>query len=202
MGLAVGIDYSLFIVSRYREERHRGREKLDAIAASGATANRAVLFSGLTVVLALAGMLLVPTTIFRSRAGGAIIVVLVSMTASMALLPAILSLSGDKINAGRAFGRNRDVEHGRPGGFWDRASRAVMGRPVAWLLVAGTFMLTLSLPHWIQGHPQDDGVGIKTGLSGISTLPDGVQNQAGGQRPARRIPQGREPGVGADRDLG
>ena len=91
MGLAVGIDYSLFIVSRYREERQRGREKLDAIGASGATANRAVFFSGMTVVLALAGMLLVPTTIFRSLAGGAIIVVLVSVAASMTLLPAILA---------------------------------------------------------------------------------------------------------------
>ena len=98
MGLAVGIDYSLFIVSRYREERHRGRDKLDAIAASGATANRAVFFSGLTVVLALAGMLLVPTTIFRSLAGGAIIVVLVSVAASMTLLPAIIALLGDWMN--------------------------------------------------------------------------------------------------------
>ena len=76
MGIAVGVDYALFIVSRYREERHNGREKNDAIRASGATASRAVFFSGLTVVLALAGMLLVPTTIFRSLAGGAIIVVL------------------------------------------------------------------------------------------------------------------------------
>jgi len=177
MGLAVGIDYSLFIVSRYREERQRGREKMDAIAASGATANRAVFFSGMTVVLALAGMLLVPTTIFRSLAGGAIIVVLVSVAASMTLLPAILSLLGDKINAGRIFGRNRDTEHGRPGGFWDRASRAVMARPVAWLVVAGSFMIALSLPYWIQGHPEDDGMGIKTGLSGISTLPDDVQSK-------------------------
>src|SRR3712207_2619532 len=72
MGLAVGIDYSLFIVSRYREERAHGREKLDAIAASGATANRAVFFSGMTVVLALVGMLIVPTTIFRSLAAGSI----------------------------------------------------------------------------------------------------------------------------------
>ena len=76
MGLAVGIDYSLFIVSRYREERQRGRDNLEAIGMSGATANRAVFFSGFTVVIALAGMLLVPTTIFRGLAGGAIIVVL------------------------------------------------------------------------------------------------------------------------------
>ena len=87
MGLAVGIDYSLFIVSRYREERQRGREKLDAVGAAGATANRAVFFSGMMVVLALAGMLIVPTTIFRSLAGGAIIVVLVSVAASMTLCP-------------------------------------------------------------------------------------------------------------------
>ncbi|MEP6476252.1 MAG: MMPL family transporter [Actinomycetota bacterium] len=178
MGLAVGIDYSLFIVSRYREERHRGREKLAAIAASGATANRAVFFSGMTVVLALAGMLLVPTTIFRSLAGGAIIVVLVSVAASMTLLPAILSLLGDRINAGRIIGRNREVvEPGRPGGFWDRASRAVMARPVVWLTLGAIFMLTLSLPYWFQSHPNDDGRGIKTGLAGAETLPADTQSK-------------------------
>nr|MBA3690594.1 MMPL family transporter [Actinomycetota bacterium] len=178
MGLAVGIDYSLFIVSRYREERHRGREKLAAIAASGATANRAVFFSGMTVVLALAGMLLVPTTIFRSLAGGAIIVVLVSVAASMTLLPAILSLLGDRINSGRIIGRNREVvEPGRPGGFWDRASRAVMRRPVVWLALGALFMLTLSVPYWFQGHPNDDGRGIKTGLAGIGTLPEDAQSK-------------------------
>jgi RND superfamily putative drug exporter len=178
MGLAVGIDYSLFIVSRYREERQRGREKLDAIARSGATANRAVFFSGLTVVLALAGMLLVPTTIFRSLAGGAIVVVLVSVAASMTLLPAILSLLGDKINAGRILGRKRgDIQHGRPGGFWDRVSRGVMARPVLWLVLAATLLITLSMPYWLQGHPEDDGRGIKSGLSGISSLPDDVQTK-------------------------
>ena len=177
MGLAVGIDYSLFIVSRYREERSRGREKLEAIAASGATANRAVFFSGMTVVLALAGMLLVPTTIFRSLAGGAIIVVLVSVAASMTLLPAILSLLGDKINAGRILGRNRSTEHGRPGGFWDKATRTVMGRPVVWLIGAAGFLILLSVPYWLQAHPEDNGRGIKTGLSGISTLPDSAQSK-------------------------
>ena len=74
IGLAVGIDYSLFIVSRYREERRHGRDKLEAIAVGGATANRAVFFSGLTVVLALVGMYIVPATLFRSLATGAILV--------------------------------------------------------------------------------------------------------------------------------
>ena len=68
MGLATGIDYSLFIISRFREERARGRDKLDAIAVTGGTASRAVLFSGLTVVLALLGLLIVPTNIFASLA--------------------------------------------------------------------------------------------------------------------------------------
>ncbi|MGZ8629369.1 MAG: MMPL family transporter [Actinomycetota bacterium] len=189
MGLAVGIDYSLFIVSRYREERSKGREKLDAIAMSGATANRAVFFSGLTVVLALAGMLLVPTTIFRSLAGGAIIVVLVSVAASMTLLPAILSLLGDKINAGRIFGRNREIQHGRPGGFWDRISRAVMGRPVVWLVLAAGFLILLSMPYWLQGHPEDDGRGIKTGLAGIGTLPDDAQSKQAFETIVEKFPQ-------------
>src|SRR4029434_4147797 len=96
--LRVGMDYSLFIVSGYREERKHGRDNLGAVGRSGATANRAVFFSGMTVVLALAGMLLVPTTIFRSLAGGAIIVVLVSVAASMTLLPALLALLGDWVN--------------------------------------------------------------------------------------------------------
>jgi RND superfamily putative drug exporter len=174
MGLAVGIDYSLFIVSRYREERQRGREKLEAIGASGATANRAVFFSGTTVVLALGGMLLVPTTIFRSLAGGAIIVVFVSVAASMTLLPAILALLGDKINAGRIFGRNRQIEHGRPGGFWDRATRRVMANPVLSLVLAAAFLIALSLPFFVQAHAEDNGRGFKEGFSGITTLPDDI----------------------------
>src|ERR671936_942863 len=92
IGLAVGIDYSLFIVSRYREERKKGFPKLEAIGAAGATANRAVFFSGMTVVLALLGMFIIPTTIFRSLATGAALVPLAALAASMTLLPAILAL--------------------------------------------------------------------------------------------------------------
>ena len=125
MGLAVGIDYSLFIVSRYREERARGYEKLDAIGAAGATANRAVFFSGLTVVLALLGMLIIPTTIFRGLAGGAIIVVLVAIAASMTLLPAVIALLGDKLNAGRIFHRKR------PASLPGREAASGICRPVA-----------------------------------------------------------------------
>ena len=99
MGLATGIDYSLFIISRFREERARGRDKLDAIAVTGGTASRAVLFSGLTVVLALLGLLIVPTNIFASLAIGAILVVSMSVIAALTLLPAVLGLLGDRVNS-------------------------------------------------------------------------------------------------------
>jgi uncharacterized membrane protein YdfJ with MMPL/SSD domain len=95
IGLAVGIDYSLFIVSRFREERRKGFSIPDAVGASGATANRAVFFSGMTVVLALLGMFIIPTTIFRALAAGAIFVTLVSIAGSMTLLPAMLTKLGD-----------------------------------------------------------------------------------------------------------
>ena len=99
MGLALGIDYSLFILSRYREERLHGRETADAIAAVGATASRAVLFSGIAFTLAMVGLLLVPHTIMRSLAAGAIVVALVSVAAALTLLPALMGLLGDRVNA-------------------------------------------------------------------------------------------------------
>src|ERR671918_648469 len=115
IGLAVGIDYSLFIVSRYREERKKGFPKLEAIGASGATANRAVFFSGLTVVLALLGMLIIPASIFRSLAAGAILVTLASLAASMTLLPAILGLLAERQHAPRRLRVEAGVPHPRAG---------------------------------------------------------------------------------------
>jgi uncharacterized membrane protein YdfJ with MMPL/SSD domain len=162
MGLAVGIDYSLFIVSRYREERAHGLPKLDAISAAGATANRAVFFSGLTVVLALIGLLLVPTTIFRSLGLGAILVVLAAVLASMTLLPAILSLLGDRVNSLRVLGRKKvPGAPPRDGGFWDRITHVVMGRPVVALVLAAGLLVA-------AGWSTFD---MNTGFSGISTLP-------------------------------
>jgi RND superfamily putative drug exporter len=137
IGLAVGIDYSLFIVSRYREERKKGFPKLEAIGAAGATANRAVFFSGLTVVIALLGMFIIPASIFRSLGAGAILVTLASLAASMTLLPAIVGLLGDRINWPRLSRRARvDSEYDPKGGFWDRVSRGVMARPVVYLVIA------------------------------------------------------------------
>jgi RND superfamily putative drug exporter len=144
IGLAVGIDYSLFIVSRYREERKKGFDKLEAIGGAGATANRAVFFSGMTVVLALLGMVIIPTTIFRALAGGAILVTLAAIAASMTLLPAILSLLGDRINWPRLSKRARvDSAFDPRGGVWDRLTRRVMARPVVFLVASVLALGTL-----------------------------------------------------------
>ncbi len=102
VGLAVGIDYSLFILSRYREERNRGLAKQQAIEASSGSAGRAVVFSGLTVVLALLGMLIIPERTFQAFGLGAIMVVFVAVIAGMTLLPALIGILGDRVWAVRA----------------------------------------------------------------------------------------------------
>ncbi|MQF48404.1 MMPL family transporter [SAR202 cluster bacterium AC-647-N09_OGT_505m] len=101
MGLAVGIDYSLFVLSRYREERDNGLNKSDAIAKAGGTASRAVFFSGGTVVLALTGMLLIPERTFIAFGVGSILVVFVAVLTCLTLLPALIGILGDRVNGVR-----------------------------------------------------------------------------------------------------
>ena len=164
IGLAVGIDYSLFIVSRYREERGHGMQKLDAIERAGATATRAVFFSGLTVVLALIGMLILPNTLFRALGTGAILVVIVAVAASLTLLPAVLSLMGDRIDSLKVRRRRSPDETGR---FWERWTRIVMGRPlISLVLSAGLLILAASSMF-----------SMNSGLSGVSTLPDDMESK-------------------------
>jgi putative drug exporter of the RND superfamily len=170
MGLALGIDYSLFTLSRFREERLQGREKLDAIATSGATAGRAVLFSGIAFVLAMLGLLLVPSTIFRSLAAGAILVGLVSVVAALTLLPALLALLGDRVNALRIpfFGRATE-QAGREGRFWGGIVDRVTRRPVLSLVLAAGLLLALAAPV----------LALDTGTSGAATLPDRFESKQG-----------------------
>jgi RND superfamily putative drug exporter len=169
IGLAVGIDYALFIVARYREERMKGFDKHGAIAASGATASRAVFFSGLTVVFALLGMFILPTTIFRAMATGSILVVLASIAATLTLLPAVLSLFGDRINWPRFTKRARLEGHHDPqGGFWDRFTRTVMARPVVFMLGAVVLLAALGSAYFTidKGTTQS-----------AATLPDEVESK-------------------------
>ena len=160
IGLAVGIDYSLFIVSRYREERQRGYEKIDSIERAGGTASRAVFFSGLIVVLALSSMLFVPASIFVSLSIGAIAVVIAAVLAAMTLLPAVLALLGDNLDRLRVRKAPADPE--QHGGVWDRVGRAVMNRP--WIsLIASSIVLLFFASFWLR---------LDAGFSGVTTLPE------------------------------
>ena len=115
MGLAVGIDYSLFIVSRFRTERSAGRDKIEAITVAANTTGRAVFYAGITVILSLAGLMLTRDFTFISLAAGAIIVVFVAVIASLTLLPSLLSLLGDSVNRLRIPILGRESAQG---GIW------------------------------------------------------------------------------------
>ena len=171
MGLALGIDYSLFVISRFREERTHGLEKTDAIGFTGATASRAVLFSGSTFVVALFGMLLVPTNIMRSLAAGAIIVGVVSVAAALTLLPALLSMLGDRVDSARVpyLGRNLGRADTGEGRFWQSIVETVLRRPVLSLVLGAGLMLAAAAPIF----------GLHIGASGVATLPNDLPSKQG-----------------------
>jgi RND superfamily putative drug exporter len=159
-GLAIGVDYALFIVDRFREERRAGHAPLVAIERTAATAGRAVLFSGVTVAISLLGMFLLPTTLFRSLAAGAILVVLVALLATVTLLPALLALSGSKLDWPR---RNRaSVVPANDAGS-DRLVRLVLRRPGISAVLAVAFLVVLALPA----------LSMERGSAGIESMPPG-----------------------------
>jgi uncharacterized membrane protein YdfJ with MMPL/SSD domain len=171
MGLALGIDYSLFVVSRFREERSNGLEKLDAVGATGTTASRAVLFSGFAFVIAMFGLLIIPNTIFRSLAAGAILVGITSVLVALTLLPAVLSLLGDRVNSLRIplIGRDAERGTGAVSPFWGGIVRTVMRRPAISLVLSTALLLLLALPV----------LDYTTGEAGIRTLPDRFPSKQG-----------------------
>jgi uncharacterized membrane protein YdfJ with MMPL/SSD domain len=180
MGLALGIDYALFVVSRFREERARGREKLDAISASALTANRAVLFSGTTFVIAMFGMFIVPSSIMRSLAVGAILVGIVSVIASATLLPALLGVLGDRVDRLRIpFVGRRSLEAANPEGrFWGAIVRSVLRRP--WLAAGLSVAVLLAAASPIFG--------LKIGTSGPTLLPSRFEARQGFEALHRDFP--------------
>ena len=172
MGLAVGVDYSLLVVSRYREERNNGLSQTEAISKTGSTASKAVVFSGITVVLALIGMLITPFSVLRSLGGGAIVVVVVSVAASLTLLPAILSLLGDKINSLKVPFVNLESSNktvNLPTGFWYSFSKFVMRHSVISTIIVVSFLVILSLPA----------IDLKLGQNGITTFPEETMSRRG-----------------------
>ena len=171
MGLALGIDYSLFIVSRLREERARGADQRTAILTVASTATRAVVFSGTAFTLAMLGMLIVPHTILRSLAVGAIAVAIVSIAVALTFHPALLMVLGDRVNKLKLpwIGERIARSAGTEGRFWGAAVRAVLRRPTLSLILAVALLLAAAAPL----------LGLKIGASGPSSLPDSTVAKQG-----------------------
>ena len=145
IGLAVGVDYALFYMRREREERAAGRSTRDSLEVAALTSGRAVMISGFTVVIAMAGMFITGDATFISFAVATVTVVLVAMFATLAVLPAVLAWLGDRIEKGRIpFTRSRP-----PAGesrFWAAVVTGVMRRPVISIVLAGGLLLALAIP--------------------------------------------------------
>jgi RND superfamily putative drug exporter len=176
IGLAVGVDYSLFYIRREREERRRGRGPEAALDAAAATAGRAILVSGVTVMVALAGLLITGVPDFTSMAIGTILVVAIALVGSLTVLPAVLGLLGNRIDRGRIplIGRRRRprmVANGRGGvqpakehRAWSAIARTVTRRPGVSLTIAVCLLGALAVPA----------LNMHTAEQGVSSLPPGI----------------------------
>jgi len=165
IGLAVGIDYSLFIVSRYREERAEGKDALAAIETTLATAGKAVSLSALTVVLSLAAVFLVPVMVFRSMALGMILSVVAVALAALTLLPAVLVALGDRVLVTRTKRDPDIVAEGR----WARWTGVALRRPGVVLAIGLVVLGTLVLPAF----------GMRLGMPGARVVDRGQTSRDG-----------------------
>jgi RND superfamily putative drug exporter len=146
IGLAVGIDYSLFYLRREREERAAGRSESASLEAAAATSGRAVLISGITVLIAMAGMFLSGDKVFMSFSIGTMMVVAVAMIGSLTVLPALLGRLGDKVEKGRIPFLHRLRSKDGESRFWGAILDRVLRRPVVSALAAGAILIALTVP--------------------------------------------------------
>ncbi|HEU5385719.1 MAG TPA: MMPL family transporter [Streptosporangiaceae bacterium] len=146
LGLGLGIDYGLFIVTRFREELHRQPTVERAVARTVATAGRTVAVSGVTVAVALTSLMLFPETFLRSMGYGGVATVAVDMLAALTVLPALLALLGHRVNALRIRRSVRAPARDEASGGWYRLARSVMRRPVAYVAVITIALLALGAP--------------------------------------------------------
>ena len=185
IGLAVGVDYSMFYVKREREERAEGRPVLDAIEVAAATSGRSVLISGLTVLLAMSGMLLAGNRIFYGMAVAAMLVVACAVIGSLTLLPAMLALLGDRVNRGRLplLGRlQRPAEQSR---FWTAILDRTLSRPALTAAVSASVLVVLALPV----------LRLTTATPGVNDLPQNTAAVQTFNRIQRLFPGGGAPAV-------
>jgi putative drug exporter of the RND superfamily len=194
IGMAVGIDYSLFYLRREREERARGASTAEALRKAAGTSGRAIVVSGLTVMIALAGLFLTGYSVFTGIAFGTIAVVGVAVVGSLTVLPALLSWLGRWADRGRIpfLGRRRTAA--RPSRLWATLVRRVVRHPVAWGSVALLAMLALAAPAvgLRLGNPPDGGFPAKVPV--VATLDRIDRAFPGSPAPAQVVVTGQDLG--------
>ncbi|MCW2501082.1 MAG: family transporter [Frankiales bacterium] len=166
IGMAVGVDYSLFYLRREREERDAGADPRTALLRAAATSGHAVLVSGVTVLIAMAGMLIAGNPIFTSMSVGTMLVVFVAMVGSVTAVPALLGRLGHNVEKGRLpfLGRRRGRDGAAQGRIWGAILTPVLRRPLVAALGAGLFLVALALP----------GLDMRTQLPGYADLPENL----------------------------
>jgi RND superfamily putative drug exporter len=187
VGMAVGIDYSLFYLRRTREERAAGHDTTEALRIAAGTSGRAIVVSGLTVMVALAGLFLTGIDVFSGVAVGTIVVVGVAVLGSLTFLPAILSMLGKWTERGRIpfLGRRRTVAH--ESRFWGMLARAVVRRPLIWGGVAAAVLLALAAPV-LSLNLEDAGIhSLPSNVPVVRSLMDISQAFPGGPVPAEVV---------------
>ena len=164
IGLAVGVDYSMFYLRREREERESGRSEQASLAAAAATSGRAVMVSGFTVMIAMAGMYLAGAPTFSSFATGTILVVAVAVIGSLTVLPAVLAWLGDRVEKGRVPFLSRKRWNVEESGVWSRILNPALRHPVVSVVVAGGLLVLLAIPAF----------SLHTASPGVETLPQNI----------------------------
>ncbi len=178
IGLAVAVDYSLFMITRFRAERRRGADTQRAIEVASGTAGRAVFFSGLAVMISVAALYVLPDELFHSMALGTIAVILVSVIGSLTFLPAVLAILGRRIDFGRLpyFGRERPEESG----FWSGLVANVMRRPAVAAIASIVLLLALGSPV----------LNIRFGTTDITAFPESIDGVVAIERLREHWPDG------------
>ncbi len=194
VGMAVGIDYSLFYLRRTREERAAGHDTTEALRIAAGTSGRAIVVSGLTVMIALAGLFLTGIDVFSGIAVGTIVVVGVAVLGSLTFLPGILSMLGKWTDRGRIpfLGKRRTAAG--ESRFWGLLARAVVRRPLAWGGVATVVLLVLAVPV-LSLHLEDPGIhDLPTSVPVVRSLIDISDAFPGGPEPAEVVVTGSDLG--------
>ncbi|HSD80426.1 MAG TPA: MMPL family transporter, partial [Solirubrobacteraceae bacterium] len=185
IGMAVGVDYTLFYLRREREEKRRGAGKLEAVHTAAATSGRAVLVSGFTVMAAMAGLFLAGDKTFTSLGVGAIMVVAVAMIGSLTVVPALLAWLGDRVDKGRVPGLHRLVRRDGESRAWSAVLGAVLKRPALSAVAAAGLLVVLALPAF----------GMHTVLTGTDDLPRKLEVMRTYDRMQAAFPGGQIPAV-------